>query len=80
MPYVHYLAIILLTSHPILIIGLQAEAKAQEARNEYEDVSKLIKVEVGRFELERVSDFKASLEVFLEGMIARQNDVSLLFL
>lgn len=38
-------------------------------------MTKLIKLEVARFEHERVTDFKASLEAFLEGMISRQTEV-----
>lgn len=51
------------------------ESKAQEAKNEYDETTKLIKVEVARFEHERVNDFKASLDAFLEGMINRQTEV-----
>jgi len=58
-----------------LNIEFQIEVKAQEARTEYEEVTKLIKAEVGRFELERIDDFKASLEAYLEGMITRQNEI-----
>jgi sorting nexin-1/2 len=39
-------------------------------------VSKLVKTEVARFEQERIEDFKDSLQVFLEGMISRQKEVS----
>jgi len=36
----------------------------------------MIKSELARFEQERVEDFKNSLLVFLDGMIARQKEVS----
>lgn len=55
----------------------QAESKAQETHSEFENVTRLIKSELARFEQERVEDFKVSLETFLEGMIARQNEVNL---
>ena len=42
---------------------------------EYEQVSKLVKSEVARFEQERIEDFKDSLHAFLEGMISRQKEV-----
>ena len=34
-----------------------------------------MKIEVARFEQERIEDFKASLEALLDGMIARQKEV-----
>lgn len=57
------------------ILLLQAESKAHDARSEFDDVTRLIKVEVARFEQERLMDFKASLDAFLEGMISRQSQV-----
>lgn len=39
-------------------------------------MSKLVKQEVARFEQERIEDFKDALHAFLEGMIARQKEVS----
>ncbi|KAG8907684.1 Vacuolar protein sorting-associated protein 5 [Tulasnella sp. 403] len=50
----------------------KAERRAQEAKREFDTVTKLIKMELARFESERVEDFKASLEQFLEGMIRKQ--------
>ena len=54
----------------------QAERRAGEAKQEYEYVSKLVKTEMGRFERERVEDFKETLRTFLEGMISRQREVN----
>ncbi|KAL4248104.1 hypothetical protein ABKN59_007781 [Abortiporus biennis] len=53
----------------------EAERRALDAKQEFEHVSKLVKNEVGRFEKERIEDFKTSLEAFLEGMIARQKEL-----
>ncbi|KAL0953850.1 hypothetical protein HGRIS_005026 [Hohenbuehelia grisea] len=53
----------------------EAEKRATESKHEFEQVSKLVKTEVARFEQERVSDFKDSLHAFLEGMIARQKQL-----
>lgn len=53
----------------------KAERRAAESKLEYEQVSKLVKQEVARFEQERIDDFKDSLHAFLEGMITRQKDV-----
>ena len=45
-----------------------------DAKHEFEHVSRLVKSEVARFEQERVEDFKKSLELLLDGMIARQKE------
>jgi sorting nexin-1/2 len=47
-----------------------------DAKQEFDQCSKLIKTEVARFEQERIEDFKDSLQVFLDGMISRQKEVS----
>lgn len=54
---------------------IKAERRASESKLEYELVSKLVKLEVARFEQERIEDFKDSLHAFLEGMISRQKEV-----
>lgn len=54
---------------------MKAERRASESKLEYEQVSKLVKTEVARFEQERIEDFKDSLHAFLEGMISRQKEV-----
>ncbi|KXN87413.1 Vacuolar protein sorting-associated protein vps5 [Leucoagaricus sp. SymC.cos] len=53
----------------------EAERRAAESKLEYEQVSKLVKQEVARFEQERIEDFKDSLQAFLEGMITRQKEL-----
>lgn len=45
-----------------------------DAKQEFEHVSRLVKSEVARFELERIEDFKKGLEQLLDGMIARQKE------
>lgn len=45
-----------------------------DAKQEFDHVSRLVKSEVARFELERIEDFKKSLELLLDGMIARQKE------
>ncbi|KAI0032306.1 Vps5 C terminal like-domain-containing protein [Vararia minispora EC-137] len=52
-----------------------AERRALDAKQEFEACSRLVKVEVARFERERVEDFKRSLEQFLDGMIVRQKEI-----
>nr|AOR51868.1 membrane coat complex retromer subunit VPS5/SNX1 [Phaffia rhodozyma] len=50
----------------------EAERRAKEAEAEFNSVSRLVKVEYGRFENERIEDFKKALEGLVEGMISRQ--------
>jgi sorting nexin-1/2 len=45
-----------------------------DAKQEFEQVSRLVKSEVARFEQERIEDFKKSLEDLLDGMITRQKE------
>jgi len=52
-----------------------AERKATESRQDFENISKLIKAEMVRFERERVEDFKKALEEFLDGMINKQKQL-----
>ncbi|EIW79392.1 Vps5-domain-containing protein [Coniophora puteana RWD-64-598 SS2] len=53
----------------------EAERRALDAKHEYDQCSRLIKIEVARFETERVEDFKNCLQTFLDGMIARQKEL-----
>ncbi|TFK29709.1 protein transporter [Coprinopsis marcescibilis] len=53
----------------------EAERRAGEAKREYDQVSKLVKSEMARFEQERIEDFKDTLHAFLEGMISRQKEL-----
>jgi len=52
----------------------EAERRVLDAKHEFEHVSRLVKSEVARFEQERIEDFKTSLELLLDGMIARQKE------
>ncbi|THH16957.1 hypothetical protein EW146_g3758 [Bondarzewia mesenterica] len=52
-----------------------AERRTLDAKQEFDQVSKLVKSEVARFEQERIEDFKNSLERFLDGMISRQKEL-----
>ncbi|KAH9920815.1 Vps5-domain-containing protein [Amylocystis lapponica] len=58
-----------------LSVIADAERRAMDAKQEFEQVSRLVKSEVARFEQERIEDFKSSLEAFLEGMISRQKQL-----
>jgi hypothetical protein len=47
-----------------------------DRKNDFEDISKLIKAELDRFDKEKVEDFKNSVEAFLESMVQTQKEVS----
>lgn len=53
----------------------EAERRAHEARNEFADVSKLIKAEFQRFDKEKVEDFKSSICKFVDGLTERQREI-----
>ncbi|KAF8704715.1 Vps5 C terminal like, partial [Rhizoctonia solani] len=53
----------------------EAEKRAADAKFEFDQCSRLIKVEMARFEKERIDDFKKNLELLLDGMIRRQQDI-----
>ncbi|KAG8220989.1 Vps5 C terminal like-domain-containing protein [Butyriboletus roseoflavus] len=53
----------------------EAERRALDAKREFDQCSKLIKLEMARFEQERVDDFKEALQAFLNGMISRQKEL-----
>jgi hypothetical protein len=44
-------------------------------RKEFEEISKLIKSELDRFDKEKVEDFKIGVESFLESIIENQKQV-----
>ena len=46
-----------------------------DAKQEIEQVSRLVKIEVALFEQERIEDFKKSLEHLLDDVIVRQETV-----
>lgn len=49
-----------------------------ECNQEYQEISKLIKSELDRFDKEKVDDFRQSVEQFLASMIEHQKQVSFL--
>lgn len=58
-----------------LVFGDQAERKTLDAKQDFEDVSKLTKAEMARFDKEKVEDFKKAVEDYVEGMLVRQREV-----
>ncbi|KAF8586437.1 Vps5-domain-containing protein [Ramaria rubella] len=53
----------------------EVERRAMEAKQEFDNASKMIKSELTRFEQERVEDFKNALVAFLNGMVAKQKEI-----
>lgn len=53
-----------------------AERKVHQARLLFEDMGRLMRVELERFEREKVEDFKSAVETFLESAVEAQKEVS----
>ncbi|KAH8554393.1 Vps5 C terminal like-domain-containing protein [Umbelopsis sp. PMI_123] len=51
------------------------EQKMESYRKEFEEISKLIKSELDRFDKEKVEDFKIGVESFLESIIENQKQI-----
>ena len=54
------------------------ERRSHQARLLFEDMGRLMRAELERFEREKVEDFKSGVETFLEGAIEAQKEVCLL--
>ena len=52
-----------------------AEKRAHQARLLFEDMGRLMRNELERFEREKVEDFKSGIETFLEGAVEAQKEV-----
>jgi len=53
----------------------QAEHRVEDCKHEFEDVSKLIKAELDRFDKEKVEDLKTGIETLLESTVQTQKKV-----
>ena len=53
----------------------EAERKAHSARLLFDDMGRLMRGELERFEREKVEDFKSGVETFLEGAVEAQKEV-----
>lgn len=58
---------------------VEAERRAEELKREYEDVTKLIKSEMVRFEIEKVDDFRLALAEYVDGLCKKQEEVRSVF-
>lgn len=52
---------------------IEWESKVERGQEEFDNISKMIKKEVERFEILRVEDFKKQLTEYLETMLQHQN-------
>ena len=52
-----------------------AERKAHQARLLFEDLGRLMRAELDRFEREKVEDFKSGVETYLESAVEAQKEV-----
>ena len=55
----------------------EAERKVQHARGLFEEMGRLMRDELERFEKEKVEDFKSGVETFLESAVEAQKEVCL---
>ncbi|PKS11037.1 hypothetical protein jhhlp_002797 [Lomentospora prolificans] len=53
----------------------EAERKVHHARGLFEDMGKLMRAELDRFEREKVEDFKSGVETFLESAVEAQKEL-----
>uniref|UniRef100_A0A8C0Q5X1 Sorting nexin-2 n=1 Tax=Canis lupus familiaris TaxID=9615 RepID=A0A8C0Q5X1_CANLF len=65
----------LLSDYIRLIAAVKWEAKVQQGERDFEQISKTIRKEVGRFEKERVKDFKTVIIKYLESLVQTQQQV-----
>lgn len=56
----------------------EVECKVYQVRLLFEDMGRLMCVEFDWFEREKVEDFKSGVEIFLEGVVEVQKEVSFL--
>lgn len=55
----------------------ESERKVHQSRLLFEDMGRLIRNELERFEKEKVEDFKSAVETFLEGAVEAQKEVGI---
>ncbi|KAJ1736503.1 Vacuolar protein sorting-associated protein vps5 [Coemansia sp. Benny D160-2] len=57
----------------------RAEIRTEGCRNEFDDVSQIIKQEIARFDIGRVRDFQAAIETYLTSLIETQEEIVVLW-
>jgi len=58
-----------------ITVLFQWEAKVERGQEEFDNISKMIKKEMERFEVNRVKDFKAIIIQYLENLMTHQQQV-----
>ncbi|RUS27806.1 Vps5 C terminal like-domain-containing protein [Jimgerdemannia flammicorona] len=53
----------------------EAEHKVISTKRDFEEISRLVRAELDRFDKEKVEDFKSSVEDFLESMVENQKEI-----
>jgi molecular chaperone GrpE (heat shock protein) len=56
-------------------VSFQWEAKVERGQEEFDNISKMIKKEMERFEVNKVKDFKAIIIQYLENLMTHQQQV-----
>jgi len=54
----------------------ESERRVQQAKVLFDDMGRLMRTELDRFEKEKVEDFKSGVETFLESAVEAQKEVS----
>jgi sorting nexin-1/2 len=70
-----YLKVYFLLHSKYKVIPFQWEAKVERGQEEFDNISKMIKKEMERFEVNRVKDFKAIITQYLENLMTHQQQV-----
>lgn len=58
-----------------LFVHFQGEVKVTRCQQDFDEISKEIKREIERFEMNRVRDFKATIIKYLQDQMAHQQQV-----
>jgi molecular chaperone GrpE (heat shock protein) len=70
-----YLEVNFLLHSKCTVFPFQWEAKVERGQEEFDNISKMIKKEMERFEVNRVKDFKAIIIQYLENLMTHQQQV-----
>ena len=70
-----YLEVNFLLHSKYIVFPFQWEAKVERGQEEFDNISKMIKKEMERFEVNRVKDFKAIIIQYLENLMTHQQQV-----
>lgn len=60
---------------PVFVLIRQWEAKVKRGQEEFENISKNIKIEMERFELNRIAEFKNNIVKYMESLLETQQQI-----